>query len=369
MPHAVCWKADPRLIWTMVVANAITFLSYTSICITLLFLVRRTRRVIARDWAWFVVGFALFIVACGSTHLMEVVTTWLPFFWVDALSNVLTAVLSACVAIMLIRRVGTIGFGINDYAGRLADSEREKCRMRESLTAAQKLNEWSQMSASVAHEIANPLETIQNLLYLIRHSENASAPVTQLASAAAKEAENVLTIAQSTLAFFRQGTEPELIDLRAAADSVGILLASTMRKKGLALRIEAEGDPVIEALPGEPRQVLLNLVRNACEATTQRGAPVRILLNGRPSGVEMVVADQGSGVDPAILADPYRFGVSTKGARGNGIGLWTVNRIVTRHGGNIRIESEAGRGTSFTLWWPRKFAFPGTGSAVQDASA
>ena len=74
MPHAVCWAAAPRLIWTMVVANSITFLSYVSICITLLVLVRKTQRVIARDWAWFVTGFALFIVACGSTHLLEVIT-------------------------------------------------------------------------------------------------------------------------------------------------------------------------------------------------------------------------------------------------------------------------------------------------------
>jgi hypothetical protein len=72
----------------MVVTNAITFLSYASICGTLLYLTRRTRRVIARDWAWFLIGFALFIVACGSSHLMEVITTWIPRFWVDAWANI-----------------------------------------------------------------------------------------------------------------------------------------------------------------------------------------------------------------------------------------------------------------------------------------
>lgn len=76
MPHAVCWAAAPTLVWTMVITNLITFLSYVSICLTLLYLARRTGRVIARDWAYFVVGFALFIVACGSTHALEVVTTW-----------------------------------------------------------------------------------------------------------------------------------------------------------------------------------------------------------------------------------------------------------------------------------------------------
>src|SRR5580698_1505382 len=142
MPHAVCWAAAPRLIWTMVITNSITFLSYVSICVTLLVLAKRTRRVIARDWAYFVVGFALFIVACGSTHLLEVITTWVPIFWIDAATNIVTAVLSACVAIMLIRRAAAIAFGVNDYAARLASTEHEKGRMQESLLAAQKLEDW-----------------------------------------------------------------------------------------------------------------------------------------------------------------------------------------------------------------------------------
>ncbi len=63
MPHAVCWAAAPRLIWTMVVTNLVTFLSYLTIAWTLVFLVRRTRRIIAADWAHFGVRFALFILA------------------------------------------------------------------------------------------------------------------------------------------------------------------------------------------------------------------------------------------------------------------------------------------------------------------
>src|SRR5580704_12975881 len=153
MPHAVCWAAAPRLVWTMVVTNFITFLSYVTICFTLFFLARRTRRVIARDWAYFVIGFALFIIACGSTHLLEVITTWIPIFWVDASVNIITATLSAYVAIMLIRRAATIAFSINDYADRLNDTETQRLQMQESLIAAQKIEDWSRMSATVSHEI------------------------------------------------------------------------------------------------------------------------------------------------------------------------------------------------------------------------
>ncbi len=106
MPHAVCWAAAPHLIWTMVVANLVTFLSYVTLCGALLLIAGKTFRNMARDWVWFLVGFALFIVACGSTHLMDVITTWIPVFWIDAWTTIVTAVLSAYVAIMLIRRAG-----------------------------------------------------------------------------------------------------------------------------------------------------------------------------------------------------------------------------------------------------------------------
>ncbi len=340
----------------MVVANAITALSYLAICLTLLYLVRHTRRVLARDWAWFATGFALFIVACGSTHIMEVVTTWLPFFWTAAIANILTAILSAVVAVALIRRVITIGDGINDYALRLANTEQEQAQMRQSLMAAQKLEEWSRISASVSHEIANPLEAIQNLLYLIRHSDDVSPDVVRWADSAAEEADRVLTISRSTLSFFRQGTEPEAVDLYAAAESVRFLLQTALDNKKITVQILSTGDTIVQALPGEARQVLLNLVRNAFEATSIDDSDIKITLNGQPTGVEIAIADRGSGIDPAILDQLFSFGLSTKGEHGNGLGLWSVKHILTRHGGDIRVASTLGQGTTFTLWWPREFS-------------
>lgn len=355
MPHSVCWRADPHLIWVMVITNAITFLSYLSICLTLLYLVRKTRRILVRDWAYFAVGFALFIVACGSTHLMDVVTTWLPWFWIDAWTCIITAILSAWVAMSLIRRAATIAFSINDYAGRLADTESEKRRMLDSLLSAQKLADWSRMSTLVAHEIANPLEAVQNLLYLIRSSDHVSDEVIHLAQTASDEADRVLTISRSTLSFFRSGTEPEAIDLLAAAEGVRFLLSSMLDRKRTSLDIEAVGDTTVSALPGEPRQVLLNLVRNACEATTSDGAHISLKLTGHTDAVNIAVSDQGSGIDPAILPNLFQFGVSSKGEQGNGMGLWSIKQILLRHGGSIQVESTLSKGTTFTLRWPRSY--------------
>ena len=355
MPHAVCWAAAPRLIWTMVVSNAITFLSYVTICATLLVMARRTRRVIARDWGYFLVGFALFIVACGSTHLMEVVTTWIPMFWIDAATNVITAATSAYVAFMFIRRASAITIGVNDYAERLANTEREKQQMRDSLLAAQKLEDWSRMSTVLAHEINNPLETIQNILYLIRTSDGVSQEISDLTKTASDEATRVIELSRSTLSFFRQGAEPEKVNISKVVESVRFLLAALIYNRGVILETDSTGDVTIQGFPGEIRQVLLNLVRNACEATTRGGGVVRVSLTGKPTRVEIVVSDEGFGIDPAIIPTLFQFGSSSKGEHGNGMGLWTVKHILAKHGGSIGVESTPGQGTRFTMWWPREY--------------
>jgi signal transduction histidine kinase len=356
MPHAVCWATDPRLIWTMAVTNFVTFLSYLIIASTLIYLVRRTGRILVRDWGYFLVGFALFILACGSTHLLEVITTWSPIFWVDAWTNIITSILSALVAVMLIQRVTKLAFGINDYADRLSNTESQKLQVEESLLSAQKLEDWSRMSAAVSHEIKNPLQAIQNLQFMIGISEGVSPQIAEYARMAGEEAQRVLTLADSTLSFIRQTASPEHIDLRAAVESLELLLAPVIREKGIGFEIVSHGDCEVEGYTGEIRQILLNIVRNACEAITRPGTKVTVELSGDTSGVQVSVVDQGAGIDEELLPRIFEFGVTTKGAEGNGIGLWTVKRLLNKHGGQVKVHSVPAEGTRVDLWWPRNIA-------------
>jgi signal transduction histidine kinase len=356
MPHAVCWASAPRLIWTMVITNTITFLSYLLICCTLLYLVYRTGRVLVREWAYFAVGFALFIVACGSTHLLEVVTTWIPVFWIDAWANIITAVLSAYVAFMLIRRAATIAFGINDYADRLANTENERLQMQESLVAAQKIEEWSRMSAAVSHEIRGPLEAIQNLQYLIQNTAGISPEISDLARASSDEVSRVIAIAGSSLSFIRQSRKREPVDLGEAVASIEVLVAPLLREKSIDFRVEIMGNCFVDAFAGETRQVLLNIIRNACEAVQRQGTSILVRIHGDSTGVEVSVADEGSGIATEDMARLFQFGFTTKGEHGNGMGLWTVKHIIHKHGGRVSVDSKPGQGTRFTLWWPRSIS-------------
>lgn len=354
MPHAVCWRQDQNLIWTMAITNAITFLSYFTICVTLFYLARKTRGAVRRDWAFFLIGFGIFIVACGSTHLMEVLTTWIPAFWVDAWANIVTAVFSSYVAFEFARKAAELGTGINDYATRLSTAESERAKVEESLLDARKLEEWNRMSAVITHEINNPLAAIGNLMFLMQITPGISPELAGIAQQASDEVKRIEALTRSTLGFFRQSADPERVDLAASAESVRFLLGPMIRQRGVDLQIEQQGDCTVHAFAVETRQVLLNLVRNACEAMIQRGGKVTIALEGRPGEVRIVIADEGAGIEPGMMERLFQFGASSKGDRGNGMGLWLIKQIITRHGGTIEVGSQVGKGTRFTVLWPRK---------------
>jgi signal transduction histidine kinase len=132
-------------------------------------------------------------------------------------------------------------------------------------------------------------------------------------------------------------------------------LSRTIREKGIDFEITCTGDCRIEGYAGEIRQVLLNIIRNACEAVTRTGTKLRVQLTGIANRVEVSVIDQGIGIATELIPNIFNFGMTTKGEQGNGIGLWTVKRIVNKHRGEVNIHSTLGEGTRVDVWWPRTF--------------
>ncbi len=177
-----------------------------------------------------------------------------------------------------------------------------------------------------------------------------------MAEQADEEVRRIGTIARSTLGFFRQDQDPEPVDICASVESVHFLLQPLLRQRGIELVIESNGDCVVDAYSMETRQVLLNLIRNAIEASVVRGSQVTIRIEGKTDDVLIVVEDEGTGIAPEVLPHLFQFGVSTKGKRGNGLGLWFVRKMVMRHGGSVDVESTVGKGSRFTIRWPRRMA-------------
>src|SRR5208282_6838392 len=92
LPHLYCYLAQPKLVWTHVTADMLIGASYVAISATLGYLVYRLGRRIPFHWMF--IAFGAFIVACGATHFMEVVTIWKPYYWVSAEVKIMTAIAS-----------------------------------------------------------------------------------------------------------------------------------------------------------------------------------------------------------------------------------------------------------------------------------
>jgi signal transduction histidine kinase len=235
-----------------------------------------------------------------------------------------------------------------------AQNEREQ--MQESLLAARKLEEWNHMAGVISHEINNPLAAIGNLLFLMQLNPELPAALGVIVQQATDEVKRIETLTRSTLGFYRTSSEPERVNLVSSAEAVQLLLGPTLRQRAIEMEIQSAGDCSVNAYAVETRQVLLNLVRNACEATTRTGAKVTVSLEGRPDDVRFVVADEGPGISATIMPTLFQFGVSTRSEPGKGLGLWLVKQVIKKHGGNIDVESHAGQGTRFTVLWPRRIA-------------
>src|SRR3954470_7448302 len=106
LPHAFCYLWDPRLLTLHLVSDALIFFSYVAIAITLWYLLYRARKEIPFHWTF--INFGVFILACGFTHLMEVVTLLKPFYWFAGYIKAVTAVASVLTAITLPRLIPKI---------------------------------------------------------------------------------------------------------------------------------------------------------------------------------------------------------------------------------------------------------------------
>jgi PAS domain S-box-containing protein len=228
----------------------------------------------------------------------------------------------------------------------------------EALRKSEKLAAVGQLASSIAHEINNPLESITNLLYLIRQSMSME-DVQQYARIAQEELARVTEITLQTLRFHRQNTRPVEVDMADLLRALMTLYTGRMLVRNIAAEMKLIPSGPVWALEGEIRQVLNNLVRNALDAMSAGG---RLMIRLHPQqdpfggrkGVRVTVADTGEGINPQIEAHLFEPFQTTKQLTGTGLGLWVSKGIVEKHGGRIRTRTRLGvvHGTVFTVWLP-----------------
>jgi signal transduction histidine kinase len=228
----------------------------------------------------------------------------------------------------------------------------------EALRRSEKLAAVGQLASSIAHEINNPLESITNLLYLIRQSETME-DVQHYTMLAQSELARVTEITLQTLRFNRQQSKPTEADMAELLRTVMTLYTGRIMVRGIDADMTLMASPRVLALEGEIRQVVNNLMRNALDAMS---AGARLLVRLHPQqnwrsgakGVRFTIADTGEGIRPEIRAHLFEPFQTTKEMTGTGLGLWVSKGIVEKHGGYIRMRTRRGRGhgTVFTVWLP-----------------
>jgi len=268
-------------------------------------------------------------------------------------------------------RDGARRIAAGDYASRI--SERGPSEVRElarefnsmgraveererELVRSERLAAVGKMAAMITHEVRNPLSSIglnTELLEDELEGENAQ-EARSLCHAIHREVDRLTAITEEYLAFARLpkpklANEPVNTMVSALASFVREDLAS--RKVTLETEL-ASGDPVAHVDGGQLRQCLINLVRNAADAVSAKGGG-RVVLRTRAAGkhIEIAVVDDGVGIAPELLPKLFDPFFSTKEG-GSGLGLALTQQIIRDHGGDLRVESVVGRGTTFTVSVP-----------------
>ena len=242
--------------------------------------------------------------------------------------------------------------------GRLRELERR--RLQQVLFETEKLAATGRLAASIAHEINNPLEAVQNSLYLLGSGLAKDAAERRYLDIARNETQRMSRILRQMLGFYKPGTDMAPIDVNAIVEDAEALVLKRFRQNRIACAKELDASlPRIRASADQVKQVLLNLFLNAAEAMP-RGGTLSVTTRyaveaerGMPfDSVRIEVHDTGVGMDLDTQSRIFEAFFSTKTQKGTGLGLWVSHSIVQGHGGTMKVRSRPGEGTTFIITLP-----------------
>jgi PAS domain S-box-containing protein len=271
---------------------------------------------------------------------------------------------------VLIRKDGTelhiadSGSPIRDQSGKTAgivlvfrDITRER-RTQEALLANEKLAVAGRLAATIAHEIHNPLDSVSNLLYLMRTgvSEEESKHFMDMAE---QELARVTQISRAMLGLYRESKAPVQVDLKEMLLEILLLMERRFLDLDVTMHADLPNSVVVDAFPAELRQVFTNLITNAAEAASP-GGQVRVSIIPQAAGIgidgqkqqagaTIIIADNGEGVPESVRPHLFQPFFTTKGEHGTGLGLWVSRGIINKHGGSIELDSSTDNGAHGTV--------------------
>jgi two-component system NtrC family sensor kinase len=238
----------------------------------------------------------------------------------------------------------------------------ELVAMQARVAQSERLASLGMLAAGVAHEVNNPLGGILALTSLAAEDMSSEDPNRENLLEVIRQTERCRDIVKGLLEFSRQSkgnTEP--VDLnKVLQDTLSLIGKQALFFNiNVVSRLAPDLPPVI-ADRSQFQQVFINILMNAVQAMNERGT-ITISTRVNPAGksVEVAISDTGRGIPPDQIGrifDP--FFTTKEGGHGTGLGLSIAYGIITTHGGNISVESETGKGSTFTVRMPAAIPMP-----------
>ena len=237
----------------------------------------------------------------------------------------------------------------------------QRRQTEQTLRASDRLTQAGRLAATIAHEIRNPLDTVSNLIFLLRHQCHQNPETKHYLDLAGDELSRITQITGQLLTFHREAQSPVKVDLATVMESVLTLYSPQISMVGISVTTRFESRHPVRGFPGELRQVFSNLVSNAIHSMSLGG---KLMLHVYESslasdpgrkGVRVTVLDNGAGIPAGVRKNLFAPFYTTKGEGGTGLGLWVTRGIIEKHEGTIHFISSVrpGRsGTAFSVFLP-----------------
>lgn len=232
----------------------------------------------------------------------------------------------------------------------------ERKRVEAALRSSERMAATGRIAATISHELRNPLDSVTQLLYLLKQSPRLDDNERKQFNLIEQELHRMTEVTQQTLAMHRQSASMVPVNIAKLIDGVMLLYDKKIRSQKIKLERVYETDREIPGFPAELRQVFTNLIVNAVEAMPQGGRLRVHVRAGREPGGDMrdgvliTLLDSGSGIPKDAQSHLFEPFFTTKGEKGSGVGLWVSRGILLRHLGQIRVHSDGRPGRSYTCF-------------------
>jgi two-component system NtrC family sensor kinase len=232
--------------------------------------------------------------------------------------------------------------------------ERELQKMQEALLQSEKLAAMGRLTSQIAHELNNPIYGIMNTLELLKTEIPPESKRRRILELSLSEIQRLSEMLRNMLSFSKPEEEKRRpVKIDELIEGILLVMEKQMKESNIQVQVSFDPDtPEIMASTNQMRQVMLNILKNAKEAMP-KGGTLFVRTSKKDHRVLIHIQDTGIGIPEEIKDKIFDAFFTTKQkVKGVGLGLSVCYGIIKDHGGEIKAESEAGKGTTFTISLP-----------------